>query len=121
MAGLLSRLKMPGIALFAKDEHHGHTSLHVAGTSCPRCPRSISACPRFPWGQTIRASIGFAGDFEFAPAAPAFKTPTPKIEALANRLATATQTPPIKVLPRTCVPTGRNEREIALVGTNFER
>jgi hypothetical protein len=76
---------------------HIPTSLHFLGVSCPRCPRSISACPRFRWGQTIRASIGFAGDFEFAPAAPVFKTPTPKFKALAIMLASR-----FKVLSSAC-------------------
>jgi hypothetical protein len=99
-----------GVTLALKNSPHclmppsqwGHipTSLHFLGVSCPRCPRSISACPRFPWGQTIRASIGFAGDFEFAPAAPVFKTPTPKFKALAIRLAG--HAPAMKVLPRPC-------------------
>jgi hypothetical protein len=120
MAGLHSRLKMPCIALFAKDEHHDHTSLHVAGTSCPHCPHSLSGCPHFDWGQTIRASIGFAGDFEFAPTAPTFKTPTPKFKALANMLAIATQTPsPHQGTSREVPTAGRNERDPALAATYF--
>jgi hypothetical protein len=87
----------------------------------PAAPARFQLAPVFLGDKLSAPALGLRAILSLPPLPPLLKHPLPRSRRWRTGWQPLPRPPPIKVLPRTCVPTGRNEREIALVGTNFER